>query len=99
VQQPRDSKLRHARPILLAERIENGCDVRRRSALLRHRSGIPGGEGDAVGLGGSQQGGAGAIAHVVMRCHGGDFRDALRSAELLDADVGQADMADDALVT
>jgi hypothetical protein len=59
---------------------------------------VPRGEGHPVGLSGGKQASPGAVGDVVMRGDGGDIGDLLGCPELPDADVGQADVPDDALL-
>ena len=59
---------------------------------------MPRGEDHPVGLGGGEQAGPCAVADIVARGDGGDIGDPPGRPELPDADVGQSDVADDALL-
>src|SRR3954469_25878808 len=79
------------------DRIDHGME---RPALVASGDGarVPGGEDDAGVLGDLPHGGAEANGDVVVDGDGGDVGDRHGGAELLGTDVGEADVADEAVL-
>jgi hypothetical protein len=98
VQLPSQGDLLRGGVVLRGDRIEHGVE---RLALLAsgHGAGVPGREDDAGVLGDLPHGGASADGDVVVDRHGGDVGDRQGRAELLGADIGETDVADEAVLS
>src|SRR4051812_34579571 len=97
VQLPSESDLLRSGVVLLGDRVDRSVE---RLALVSSGDGarVPGGEDDAGVLGDLPHGGAEADGDVVVDGDGGDVGDRHGGAELLGTHVGEADVADEAVV-